>query len=205
MQVKVVDNRGLSCPQPVINTKRALEALSAEETGLISLVDNAAARENVLKFARSQGYLAESTEDSGVYRVTINRVGAMGRTEPEVAVPQVSVPLSRPTLYLIGADEFGRGDSALGLALMKTFLFSLAEEGIPGNLLTLVNTGVRLACDSSAVLPSLHRLCEQGWTIKSCGTCLDFYGLKDKLTIGEITNMYAIVEDMTACGKVISL
>ncbi|HSL94139.1 MAG TPA: sulfurtransferase-like selenium metabolism protein YedF [Bacillota bacterium] len=202
--MKVVDNRGLACPQPVINTKRALESLSAEDIGLISLVDNAVARENVIKFARSQGYLAEATEDSGIYRVTINK-DAPGKDLEKGTVPLASRGSTGTTLYLIGSDEFGRGDRALGAALMKTFLFSLAEEGKQENSLTLVNSSVKLACEGSAVLPSLHRLCELGWTLKSCGTCLDFYGLKEKLQIGEVTNMYSIVEEMSSFTKVITL
>ena len=203
--MKVVDNRGLPCPQPVINTKRALDALPAGAAGLVSLVDNTVARENVMKFARSQGYLAEAIEEAGVYRVTINR----GETAGTRALLPVSAPdaeaNSRRTLYLVAADEIGQGESALGLALMKTFLFSLAEKGDRGNCLTFVNTGVRLSCEGSAVLPSLQKLCELGWEIKSCGTCLDYYGLKEKLLIGEVTNMYSIVEDMAVCGKVVSL
>ncbi len=202
--MKVVDNRGLSCPQPVINTKRALESLSVEDAGLISIVDNLVARENVMKFARSQGYLAESTEDAGVYRVTISKDGVGGRLPEETLATPRTNP-SGTTLYLIGSDEFGRGEHVLGIALMKTFLFSLAEEGNQMNSLIFVNSGVRLACEGSAVLPSLKRLCELGWTLKSCGTCLDFYGLKEELEIGEITNMYSIVEEITASTKVITL
>ena len=200
--MKVVDNRGLACPQPVINTKRALEAMGVGE--LISIVDNTVARENVLKFARSQGFIAESTEDGGVYRVTIRKGDVTAPPEVEADFSSQPGPFG-PTLYLIGSDEFGRGGRDLGTALMKTFLYSLAEEGSRGNVLVFVNGGVKLACAGSAVLPSILRLQELGWEVSSCGTCLDFYELKGQLSLGEVTNMYSIVEAMTSASKIITL
>ena len=43
----------------------------------------------------------------------------------------------------------------------------------------------------------------QGVEIRTCGTCLDFYKLKETLAVGSITNMYAIAETLAAAGKVI--
>ena len=198
--MKVVDNRGLNCPQPVINTKKALDQLL--EGTVISITDNAVARENVLKFARSQGCVAESTEEGGIYKITITK-GSKGNSPEQQNNPMPEQDTtSGPTLYLIGSDEMGGGASQLGQALMKTFIYSLAESPQTGAELVFLNSGVRLACLESPVLESLKRLEEKCWRIQSCGTCLDFYGLKEQLAIGEITNMYTIVELMEKCRVV---
>lgn len=198
--MNTVDNRGLACPQPVINTKKALDALV--EGTLLSLTDNEVARENVLKFARSQGCVAEATEEGGCYKITITK----GRPSVITSTPiPVDHDKHASNLYIIASDEMGRGESELGSALMKTFLYSLSESGLRDMDLVFINSGVKLACKGSPVLESLERLRAKGWRLQSCGICLDFYKLKDDLTIGEITNMYAIVELMERAGKVVSV
>jgi tRNA 2-thiouridine synthesizing protein A len=205
VKMKIVDNRGLACPQPVINTKKALDELT--EGTIISITDNAVARENVLKFARSQGCVAEATEEGGHYKITITRGKSTISPEPfsGAAVKPHSATDSGATLYLVGADEMGRGDSTLGKALMKTFIYSLSESCEASSYLVFLNSGVKLACSDSQVLESLRRLQENQWSIMSCGTCLDFFGLKEQLAIGEITNMYTIVELMQGAAKVVTL
>jgi len=197
--MKTIDNRGLPCPQPVINTKKAIDELTIGT--VVSLVDNVVARENVLKFARSQGCVAEATEDSGIYRIVISK----GDSAPVLATPVQQAAISEASLFLVTSDEFGRGSSDLGQALMKTFFFALGESDSQSNHLVFVNGGVKLACEGSPVLQSLQKLLDAGWEIKACGTCLDFYGLKDKLMLGEITNMYTIVELMQQSGRVVTL
>lgn len=195
--MKVVDNRGLSCPQPVINTKRALDEITDGE--IISLVDNPVARENIMKYARSQGFVAEATQEGGTYSVKIHK------GEASAAVTSAPAEALGTILYLIRSDVFGEGDRALGSALMKTFVYSLAENCQTGNRLVLVNSAVRLACRESAVLGSLTRLVEQGWEVMSCGTCLDFYNLNNATVVGSVTNMYSIVELMAAAEKTITI
>lgn len=200
--MKTVDNRGLTCPQPVINTKKALDAMP--EGTLVSLTDNEVARENVLKFARSQGCVAEATEEEGCYKITITK-GNPATWTPQYPPKETENPVTFNTLYLIGSDEMGRGGRELGNALMKTFLYSLSESGQKDADMVFINSGVKLPSTGSPALESLKRLQEQGWRIQSCGICLDFYDLKEHLAIGEITNMYSIVELMQKAGKVVTV
>ncbi len=98
----------------------------------------------------------------------------------------------------------GNGDDELGTALIKSYLFALSEaEVIPTNLVFL-NAGVKLVVEGALTLDSLKRLVERGVNVQSCGLCLDFYGLKENLAVGEISNMYAIIEMMNK-GKTIKL
>ncbi len=105
----------------------------------------------------------------------------------------------------VGTDAMGRGDAGLGLTLMKSFLFSLAEQNAAPEHLLFFNSGVHLTCEGSAALDDLKQLEEKGTSIKSCGACLNFYQKTDKLKIGSVTNMFAIVETMAKAKRLINL
>ena len=68
-----------------------------------------------------------------------------------------------------------------------------------------MNSGVFLTTEGSEVLEILQGLSQEGVQILSCGTCLDFYGIKDKLAVGEITNMYTAVEMLSSAERSITL
>jgi selenium metabolism protein YedF len=108
-------------------------------------------------------------------------------------------------VILITSDKFGTGDDKLGIALMKSYLFALTEADIKPDKIFFVNSGVKLVCESTEVLDSVKALVDAGVEVASCGTCLDFYSLKDKLLIGEVTNMYAIVESTNKASNTIKI
>jgi selenium metabolism protein YedF len=86
-------------------------------------------------------------------------------------------------------DALGSGDEELGRLLMRNLVYSLARgEQRPARLM-FMNGGVRLACEGSPVLEDLRAMSEAGVIVKSCGTCLDYLGLKDQLAVGEIGDM----------------
>ncbi|MCR4420293.1 MAG: sulfurtransferase-like selenium metabolism protein YedF [Clostridia bacterium] len=191
----VVDARGLACPQPVVNTKRALEA--AGEGVVVTIVDNEVARDNVVRFARSQGLRAEVEEKGSEYYIRISRTGF-------AELSQQANPALVEVLLVTGA-ALGRGDEELGRVLMQSFLTTLAQsEHLPRKIL-LLNSGVRLACEGSPVLDSLLALESKGVEIVACGTCLDYYGLKESLCVGSVTNMYSIVEALAEAEKILHL
>ena len=194
---KILDCRGLPCPQPVIATKKALEA---GETDFVVWVDNAAARENVGKFAASQGCAITVDADGTVFRLAVTVKGAAA---PDAGIP-LPVLAARPLRYLLTQDTMGQGSPELGAVLMKSFFVALREKTPLPAALLLMNSGVRLSCAASPVLESLQELERQGVEVLSCGTCLDYYGLKEKLAVGSVTNMYTIV-DLMADGPLITL
>ena len=200
--MRIIDNRGLSCPEPVINTKRALEEQRNEP--LVCVVDNEVAQSNVVKLARNQGYRTEVRREGTAYYITISQDNPSEHLAVAVAPENASFP-PEFTLYVITAEEVGRGNALLGRALLKTFLYALAETGERDNHITFLHGGAPLTCADSPLLPSLQKLKSLGWSIATCGACLDFYELKDKLAIGEITNMYSIVELMRTAHKVVTL
>jgi len=194
-----IDCRGLNCPIPVVNTKKYFDAL---ESGIgVTVVDNEVAKNNVVKFAQGNGFNYEIEEREGnIYNITI--------TKGEVKVEELNLKNSNEKeeifTIVIGSDKLGNGDDELGTALIKSYLFALSEaEVIPTNLVFL-NAGVKLVVEGALTLDSLKRLVERGVNVQSCGLCLDFYGLKENLAVGEISNMYAIIEMMNK-GKTIKL
>lgn len=109
------------------------------------------------------------------------------------------------TVIFITSAELGRGSAELGAILMKNFMYALIEnKELPCSML-FINSGVQLTCENSPVLEHLMNLREQGVEILSCGTCLDYFKLKEKLCVGQVTNIYTILERINKAAKVISL
>lgn len=185
-----VDARGLLCPKPVIQTKKAMEQL---ETSMVTtIVDNETARENVIKYAKSQNFRYEVRQLDGFYYIDIYKTDVIFDAE---VLPQAKPRLSE-IVILVGKNTLGEGDETLGEVLIKGYFYTLTElEPYPKSIL-FVNSGVRLTVDGSPVLEHLRALESNGVEILSCGTCLDFFSVKDKLAVGGIGNMYAIVETM---------
>jgi selenium metabolism protein YedF len=198
---KIIDAKGLACPEPVIRTKKALEEGGFDELEII--VDNAAARDNVTRFAEfSKSAIISSREAEGLFRIVI--VPGSGPIPRDTAEANQSCEEGQDVIaakdargaagatVLIPSDRLGRGDDELGALLMKGFVYALAEADIPPKRIIFMNAGVRLSVASSLSLPDLKRLADKGVEILSCGTCLDFFKLKDQLAVGRISNMYEI-------------
>ena len=201
--MQTVDNRGLACPEPVIRTKKALDNMT---TGtLVAIVDNEIAKENVLRLANGMGLAATVNATDGLFHVAITKnAGAEVTAVPEELL-SCSLPTDKHTTLLIKSDLFGQGERALGEVLMKSFFHALNESTVLPREIFLVNAAVRLTCRGSAVLGKLQELAEKGVQIFSCGTCLDYYHLQDELAIGEVTNMFSIVECLTQADSAITI
>jgi len=195
-----IDAKGLACPGPVIATKKALESI---EQGIVTIVvDNEVAKENVVKFATAHGCGVSITKQAGDFTVKITKGEAV------LAPEKIAAPLSAPTenlVYLITQNTLGHGSSELGAVLMKSFMYALLESTVLPKTILFMNAGVMLTIKSSPVLEHLETLDQRGVEILSCGTCLDYFAVKNELAIGGVTNMYTIIETMSAANKVITL
>ncbi len=190
--------QGIACPQPVIMTKRALEQKPAE---LTVLVDNLAAKENVAKFAASSGYGVSIENSQGIYRLKL----LAKQTAINLAASEELAPDSEAPVILLGRNTLGNGSEELGAILMKSFFVSLLELPKLPRTIMLINSGVYLAAADSPVLSSLQELSRRGAAVMVCGTCLDYFSLKEKLAVGEVTNMYSILGELTKAGNTITL
>jgi selenium metabolism protein YedF len=193
-----IDCRKLSCPQPVVNTKKALEAGRNEP--LQVLVDSVVSRDNVRRFAQSQGHQVEIADrGEGVYQLNITPGQAAAKAAG------VSPSPAGGTVVFIATDKLGEGEERLGGILMKAFLNTLHDSEPKPDKILLINNGVKLAVEGSDVLDSLGALAKDGVGIVACGTCLNYYGIIDKLKIGIAGNMYDIVNAMLEAGKIIKI
>jgi len=189
-----VDARGLACPQPVIMAKRTIE----ERGNCVVIVDDEAARENVCRMAESLGCDVRVEEKNGAAYIHISR-------DNVDKVWEEKEPSAGPTVVVFPYDKMGRGDDELGMLLMRAFLHTLGEVSPRSDVMIFFNAGVKLVTEESEVLDDLHSLEKQGMGILVCGTCLDYFGLKDNLKVGVVSNMYDIAETMLSAGRVIRI
>ena len=200
-----IDARGDACPLPVVKAKKAIAELKGAGEVEI-LVDNEIAVQNLTKMAQQKGYQS-SSEKLGPqeYRVrfTIKDVPAASASEPAVE-PEVCTPDARTdTVVVISSDKMGEGAEELGKTLLKAFVFSLTQQDTLPKTILFYNGGAHLTCEDSPMLEDLKALEAEGVEILTCGTCLNFYGLTEKLAVGGVTNMYVIAEKMLNAGNVV--
>jgi selenium metabolism protein YedF len=190
----IIDARGLSCPQPVVLTKKALE----KADDLVVIVDNATAKQNVSRLAESHGLgVSVDEKGDGIYlRLTRPADQSLGG--------KVQL-LFEPTVLLVASNTLGRGDDELGSVLMRTFIHTLGESDIKPHKIIFMNSGVKLVTQGSEVIDDLRALEKESVEILACGTCLGHLGLKDAVEVGRISNMYEITMALMKATKVISI
>jgi selenium metabolism protein YedF len=195
---KTVDCRGQACPQPVINTKKALADAAVP---ILVIVDNQGSCINVQRFAESQGAKVSVEERDGEFHLTVEP----GNTEPAAEEPPIarSLPPAGRTAVYVASETMGHGDDDLGATLMAAFLDTLSHFKDEISHAIFVNAGARLAVEGSPVLEQIRQLEGLGMQVLVCGTCLNHFGIKDKLAVGTVSNMYSIIEALSKADKVI--
>lgn len=197
---KILDARGMACPLPVVNAKKAAESLHPGDT-LIVRVDNEIAVQNLQRFAQHMGFAASGDKvNDSEFTVTMV-IGGEAKAEPEIACNLDT--RKKGMLVVLSGNTMGSGDERLGKALMKAFVFALTKQDVLPETILCYNTGAYLTTDGADTLEDLKLLESEGVTILTCGTCLDFYGLKEKLAVGGVTNMYDIVERMESAQTIV--
>ena len=201
---KLIDARGLACPQPVLQTRKALR----ESNDLVVVVDNDTSQKNVTRMAEKSGYAVQvERKEDGIYLHVRGQEDILLATETQATAVGKAVPAEGLTVLLFASEHMGQGEHAeLGTILVRAFFHTLGEvEPLPDTII-FVNSGVKLAVEGSPVAEDLEALSERGIEILACGTCLDYYGLKDRLAaVGEVSNMYTIAEALLSAGKVVRL
>lgn len=186
-----VDAIGQVCPVPIIMTKNALKDI--EEGQVEVSVDNRISVENLQKMSKEMGYDYTVEESGDIFKIVINKM----RESVELRESEEN------TVVVIDSLHMGKGDVELGRILMKGFIYTLSEmEELPKTIL-FYNEGVKLAIEGAESLQDLKSLEERGVEILSCGTCLNFYGITEKLRVGSVTNMYTILERQMKATRVI--
>ena len=193
-----IDARGKACPQPVIMAKKEIDGGCRD---LTVLVDNKTAVENLTRLGNSAGMTVTTGETAQGLFVRLTGEGKIVE-EPVIACPTTGNGYA----VFIGKDVVGAGDRELGYNLMKMALYTLAQgDSVPAHVL-FMNDGVKLpAGEEQQVIDSLMTLIQKGSIVLVCGTCLNYYGIADRLKVGTVSNMYDILGAMQRADKVISL
>ena len=191
-----IDAMGLACPLPVIQTKKALRNI--EENGSVeTMVDNESSMENLLKMAKEMK-LESSYEkvEEHKYKVVITKgEGSSASSNDTVSTDKMVIAIS--------SDRMGEGIDELGDVLIKGFIYTLTEMEVMPTTVLFYNGGAKLSVEDAPTLEDLKTLEKMGVEILTCGTCLNYYSLGDKLAVGEVTNMYTIMERLQGADKLI--
>lgn len=200
---EIIDARGLSCPQPVILAKKGVEKYG----DVVVVVDNTTALENVKRMGSSSG-CEVNVENPGDGTFKIHLKGTPGEKSPKtmesISCDRVSSSVSGPTVIVLNGDKMGRGDDELGTVLIKAFLHTLVDSNNIPDVIILYNTGVKLSAAGTDTVEDLKKLGESGVNILVCGTCVNFFGIKDQISAGAISNMYDIADTMMTAGRLIT-
>jgi selenium metabolism protein YedF len=196
---KVIDAKGLPCPKPVILTKKAMNEGGFDSLEVI--IDNEAAFENVARYIEYADCEIENKfEKNGIFHVLAkvkNKIKSKAPEIPEELAVCAIADNNKGNLsknIFISSDKIGHGKDDLGALLMRGFIYTLTEVENQPKRIIMMNSGVLLALEGSSSLENLQKLAQNGIEILVCGTCLEFYGLKDKLEVGKVSNMYEITE-----------
>jgi len=189
----IVDARGKVCPLPVVMANKALKDRQANEEIQV-YVDNEIAVQNVQRMCAAKGLEVTVTEQANDFVLTI-------AGEADAEAPSVC-NTCKNTVVAITSATMGTGSDELG-KLLKGFIYALSQqEELPKTIL-FYNGGATIPTEGSVSLEDLRAMQSQGVEIYTCGTCLDFYGLKEKLAIGSVTNMYSIVDLLNKADHII--
>lgn len=204
METTIVNAVGDQCPIPVVKATKALKAM--KEAGILEIyVDNEIAVQNLTKLANSKNLKTSAEKKNDALFVV--KMETDGAVSAEVTIaedcPTCIPDRRRNTVVAIASARMGHGNEELGTVLMKGFIYALSQlDELPKTIL-FYNGGATITTEDSPSLEDLKMMEAQGVEILTCGTCLDYYGLKDKLAVGSVTNMYTIVEKLNNADKII--
>jgi selenium metabolism protein YedF len=211
MDITTVDACGLVCPKPLVMTKAALVKLAVGEE-MDVLVDNETSKQNIERFLKDNGAGSSCSEHAGVFTLRIQKLNP---DLPRPAAEDYCVPTpsnaaspapkrNDSAVILFKSRTIGSGPEELGSILMKAFINTIKEISPLPSALVFYTDGVHLAVDGSAVLDSLREIEGMGIKMFVCGTCLDYFKIKDSLKVGVISNMYTILETLSKAHHVIA-
>jgi len=195
---KTVDCRGLACPQPVIHTKDALQGATFP---IVVIVDNEGSCTNVSRFAESQGARVSVAQRDDEFHLTIEPDRGIPAAETSLAAG--ADPDANSMVVYVSSEGMGFGDEDLGATLMAAFLDTLSHFKGELSHAIFVNAAAKLVVKGSPVLEQVQQLEQLGVQVLVCGTCLDHFGISEKLAVGSVSNMYAIIETLSKAGRII--
>ena len=199
-----VNAMGDACPIPVVKTKKAIDALGGKAEEIETLVDNETAVQNLTKLAGSNNFPVQSEKlGEGQYRVLIHVPEGTAAGAADEEAPACIPDARGGSVVVSSSSTMGNGSDELGAFLMKAFIYALSQQDTLPKAILFYNGGAKLSVEGSPVLEDVKNLAAAGVKVFTCGTCLNFYGLGDKLAVGEVSNMYDIVDKCSKADLII--
>jgi selenium metabolism protein YedF len=201
--IHIVDARGQLCPRPLILTKKALNDQTVIDE-FVLLIDNETAKENVERFLQDNRVRFQTTKKEEHFQIRISKTGAVIAADVETYC--VTEPEKKETGYnliCIKNDKMGFGNDDLGAILLKAFVNTIKEVKPLPRIIVFYNSGVMLTTATSPLLAPLKELESLGVELIICGTCADFYKIKDRIGVGKISNMYSIISSLSNAASII--
>jgi len=190
------------CPYPVVETRKQI--LANPGAALVVLVGDQAGNDNVSRLAGKMGYDVSAVPYDGGFCLNLSPLEHKTEKDqinsPEPHWRQVAV---NKTVIYCGSDRMGVGNAEFGQMLMRNFLTTQLEMDPLPDMILFVNSGINLTTTNSEILEALDKLHEQGVDLASCGLCLEFYGKREQLKVGRVTNMYEMVDVQNSAARVI--
>jgi selenium metabolism protein YedF len=108
-------------------------------------------------------------------------------------------------IVVVNGESMGAGDEALGRKLLGNFLRTLGDLEQKPDAIVFYNAGVKLLADGTPLRAELKVLEDAGVDLLGCGTCLDHFGLIERVVVGEVSNMRAIATRLLAAQSVVTV
>lgn len=194
-----VDARNQICPKPVVMALGALPKLQKGES-LEVIVNNEAAVHNLARLAQEKDcdLKTEANGDETILTLTPRGVITSDRSAQDEAADFCEIPDVNSSVIAIGKDHMGEGNDELGKILIEGLIYAFAHQAKVPKKMIFFNGGAYLTCKGSESLEDLKELEKRGTTILTCGTCLDYYKMRDQLAIGGVTNLYEIAQTFSS-------
>lgn len=196
----VIDTKGQLCPTPLIMAKKGIQEAPAGSSIEIH-TDNDTSLQNLRNYLTELKLTIAIRNEGGIHVIRL--------VKPETIADYLNpeafceVPVAKNYVVAIKSETMGNGEHELGLILMRAFVNTLkSADKLPTTIL-LYNSGVKIAIKDTDTAQSLQELEDKGVAIFACGTCVDYYDLKDKLGVGMISNMYTMTKYLSEAGHII--
>ena len=204
MTQRTVDARGMLCPKPLMLVKKTLDEVDVESR-LVVLLDNEMAFANVMRFLNDHKTDPVSEQKGSEFTIQAEKkvLSTPGPDPADGCVPLPGSESGGPPVMVFTSNAMGQGSEELGRLLVQACINTLPEMDGGPETLVFYNSGIHLTTEDSAVLDSLRSLIDKGVRVLVCGTCVDYFQVKDKVRVGIISNMYEILDVLCAASRII--
>ena len=189
-----LDLRKKSCPIPLVETRKFIN--NNKNVDFKIILDNEVSFINIKKFLENNkiNYSSNKSGNDFLFEVIFDGNEQLSKNDFQI----------NNFTILVMSELFGNGSDELSNVLMKSYFYALDESiTLPSNII-FINSGVKLLTNEN-IIENIDSLREKGVSIYYCGICVDYYSIKDKVRLDEITNMYSIIDILNNSDNVIRI